>query len=348
MVDGMKLDDLNDRSKSIFRDIVESYLKTGEPVGSRRLSRSIALSPASIRNVMADLEDLGLLAAPHTSAGRLPTEVGLRLFVDGLLEVGDLTEDERRNIEAECSAKGRAPEEMLSTAINALSGLSSCASLVMAEKAERPVRHVEFVNLGPGRALVVVVHEDGSVENRLMETPLGLPPSSLQQAANYLNARLSGRTLEEAGRLVELEIRAQQTELDTLTQKVVASGLATWSGTAADDGAVLIVRGQSNLLEDVAALEDLERVRRLFDDLEAKREVVKLLNSARDGSGVRIFIGSETNLFSLSGSSVIVAPYMNGEQRIVGVIGVIGPTRLNYARIIPMVDYTARVIGQML
>ncbi|MGF1606032.1 MAG: heat-inducible transcriptional repressor HrcA [Rhodothalassiaceae bacterium] len=347
----MKLEDLNERSRAIFRDIVETYLTTGEPVGSRRLSQSIALSPASIRNVMADLEDLGLLAAPHTSAGRLPTDRGLRLFVDGLLEVGDLTEADRRNIDEQCAAAGRAPEDMLAEATHLLSGLSRCAGLVMAEKLEKPVRHVEFVNLNPGRALVVVVHEDGAVENRLIETPLGLPVSALQQASNYLNARFAGRTFEEARKLIETEIAADQAQLDALTAKVVSGGLATWSGEVGEMPS-LIVRGQSNLLEDVKAAEDLERVRQLFDDLESKRDVIKLLESARQGNGVRIFIGAENNLFSLSGSSVIVAPYMKGEpggeQRIVGVIGVIGPTRLNYARIIPMVDYTARVIGQML
>lgn len=343
----MTLEDLNERSRAIFRDIVETYLKTGEPVGSRRLSQSIALSPASIRNVMADLNDLGLLESPHTSAGRQPTELGLRLFVDGLLEVGDLTEQDRRDIDARCAAKGRAPEEVLTQATNLLSGLSQCAGLVTSEKLEQPVRHVEFVNLNPGRALVVVVHEDGAVENLLIEVPAGLPASSLVQASNYINAHFQGRTFEEARRVMEKEIEAEQAELDDLTARVVETGLASWAGSQGGSPS-LIVRGTANLLEDVNAQTDLERIRRLFDDLENKRDVINLLASARDAGGVRIFIGSENNLFSLSGSSVVVAPYMKGEQRVVGVIGVIGPTRLNYARIIPMVDYTARVVGQLL
>ena len=351
----MRIEELNERSKTIFRSNVESYIESSEPVGSRTLSRigGLTLSPASIRNVMADLEDLGLLESPHTSAGRLPSHLGLRLFVDGLLEVGDLTESERANIESQCLAKGRATEDVLNEATQLLSGLSRCAGLVVAEKVETPVRHVEFVHLGPGRALVVVVHENGDVENRVIEVPHGLPPSALQHASNYLNARFAGRTFEEAKKLIEAEISQDKAKLDRLAANVVHTGLATWGG--ADQDPALIVRGQANLLDDVRAIEDLERVRRLLEDLEAKRDMLRLVKASRDAEGVRIFIGAENNLFSLSGSSVIVAPYVSGGDaadphggKIVGVIGVIGPTRLNYARIIPMVDYTARVVGRLL
>jgi heat-inducible transcriptional repressor len=296
---------------------------------------------------MADLEDMGILYAPHTSAGRIPTQTGLRLFVDGLLEVGAISREERRNLEDQCRHAGRRMEDVLSQATTALSGLSHCAGMVLVPKLNAPLKHIEFVPLSPGRALVVVVTEDGAVENRLIDVPLGLPPSALTQAANYLNARLLGRTFEEAKTLIEKELEEKRTELDELTTAVVSAGFATWSGGAREEGA-LIVKGLGNLLEDVAAQEDLERIRKLYDDLEAKRDLIKLLDLAKNADGVRIFIGAENKLFSLSGSSVIVAPYGDANEKIIGVIGVIGPTRLNYARIIPMVDYTAKLVGRYL
>lgn len=350
----MRLDELNARSRDIFRQIVETYLETGEPVGSRTLARlvGLGLSPASIRNVMADLEDAGLLYAPHTSAGRIPTHSGLRMFVDGLLEIGDLSDSERRNIEAQCRVAGRRAEDVLAEATAALSGLSQCAGVVLVPKTNAPLRHIEFVSLGPGRALVVIVGEDGSVENRLVDLPLGLPPSALVQATNYLSARVVGRSFEEARAIIERELAEKQAELDALTSQVVAAGLATWTGGngGPHDGedAGLIIRGWGHLLDDVQAQTDLERVRKLFDDLETKRDLARLLDLARDAEGVRIFIGAENNLFSLSGSSVILAPVANGQEKIIGVIGVIGPTRLNYARIIPMVDYTAKMVGRFI
>jgi heat-inducible transcriptional repressor len=345
----MDIQELNKRSREIFRIIVETYLDSGEPIGSRTISRvsGIDLSSASVRNVMADLEEFGLLASPHTSAGRLPTEAGLRLFVDGLLEIGDLTSDQRSEIESHCAGSGRGVEEVLAEATQMLSGLSHCASLVMAPKQNAPLKQIEFVYLQPGRGLVVLVFENGSVENRVIDLPPGLPPTGLVRATNYLNARLAGRTFEEMSRQVEQELKERQAELDSLTAEVVASGLATWAG-GEEAASSLIVRGRANLLEDEGGIENLERIRQLFDDLESKQDLLRLLDGAREGSGVKIFIGAETNLFSLSGSSVIVSPYMNGAGEIVGVVGVIGPTRLNYARIIPMVDYTARVIGKIL
>lgn len=346
--------ELDQRSRDIFKQIVETYLETGEPVGSRTLSRGlpISLSPASIRNVMQDLEAVGLIYSPHTSAGRLPTEMGLRLFVDGLLEIGDLAESERLQIETQIAASNRQQsiEELLTKATNLLSGLSQCAGVVVTPKRNMRLKHLEFVPLEPTRALVVLVGEDGSVENRVIEIAPGLPPSTLMEASNYLNARIQGKTLQEISRLVQEEIETQRAHLDRLAAKVVEMGLATWAGEAEDEAEskTLIVRGRSNLLENIAALEDLERIRQLFDDLETKKDLIHLLGLAESAEGVRIFIGSENKLFSLSGSSLIVSPYRDTEKRIVGVIGVIGPTRLNYARIIPMVDYTARVIGRLL
>ncbi len=341
---------LADRQREIFRRLVEAFLTSGEPVGSRTLSQILpmTLSPASIRNVMADLENMGLLYAPHTSAGRVPTERGLRLFVDGLLQVGDLAPPELQAIEARLNDTGHGVEELLTQATTMLSGLSRCAGMVVTTKQDSPLKHVEFVNLSPGKALVIMVSEDGQVENRLINTPAGLPVSALAEASNYLNARLSGRTLDDARSGILSELEGERAELDTLTAKIVAEGLATLSAPADSDEKVLIVRGTSHLLDSMEAQSDLERIRNLFDDIERKNELIRLLELAREGDGVRIFIGSENRLFSLSGSSIVAAPYINAKGKVVGVIGVLGPTRLNYARIIPMVDHTAKVIGRLL
>ncbi|MGH6956023.1 MAG: heat-inducible transcriptional repressor HrcA [Caulobacteraceae bacterium] len=344
---GPALAELDTRARDIFRRIVETYLETGEPVGSRTISRTgVSLSPASIRNTMQDLAALGLLDAPHISAGRMPTHLGLRLFVDGLLEVGDLAEDERRAIEARLSAHGRSMEEALNEASAILSGLAGGAGVVVAPSREAGVKHVEFVALGPDQTLVVVVFDDGQVENRLMRRPAGLTPSALAEASNFLNARLRGRTLAEARLEVGHELERARRELDTASARLVEEGLAAWSGGAEAERA-LIVRGRANLIGDSETVADLERVRMLFDDLEQKEQLIGLLDLVRDAEGVRIFIGAETRLFSLSGSALIAAPYMSGRQKVLGAIGVIGPARLNYARVIPLVDYTARVLGRI-
>src|SRR5262250_2780848 len=343
----VSLAQLNERSRDIFRQIVESYLATGEPVGSRNISRLITtpLSPASVRNVMSDLEQLGLIYAPHTSAGRLPTELGLRFFVDALMEIGDLGESDRREMEAKVAAAGKSMDAVLNEASGMLSGLTRAAGVVLTAKSNVRLKHIEFVRLE--RALVILVADDGQVENRIISVPMGLPAASLTEAANFLNAHVRGRTLAEAKVELEKARAVAQAELDQLTQKLVAAGLASWSGGASDERK-LIVRGAAHLLDDLRALEDLERVRLLFDDLETKRGVIDLLGRAERADGARIFIGSENKLFSLSGSSTIVAPYRDGTGRIVGVLGVIGPTRLNYARVIPMVDYTAKVVSRLI
>jgi heat-inducible transcriptional repressor len=339
---------LDARSASILREVVEQYVETGEPVGSRTLSRLLPLnlSPATIRNVMADLTDAGLLFAPHTSAGRLPTERGLRLFVDGLLQFGELSEENREKIEASLARSGRSMQDTMVEASTMLSGLSAAAGLVLAPKSDGPVKHIEFVPLGPGRALVVLVSGDGQVENRIIEIPPGIPPSSLQQASNYLNAQLSGLSLTELSRRVAADMATDRTELDALAASVVATGLATWSGEGR--GGSLIIRGQGRLLADIDQVEKLTAIQHLFDRLEAQETMLKLLDLAETSDGVRIFIGAESGLFGAAGVSMIVAPARNRQDRIVGAIGVIGPTRINYGRIIPVVDYTARVIGRML
>ncbi|MEO1793355.1 MAG: heat-inducible transcriptional repressor HrcA [Pseudomonadota bacterium] len=341
---------LNDRAREILRRIVDSYVTTGEPVGSRSLSRDLpmTLSPASVRNVMSDLEHLGLIYAPHTSAGRLPTTLGLRLFVDGLLEVGSLTDDERRQIESQITGHGHTTtDQLLAEAGEVISGLSECAGVVLTEKQVSTIKHIEFVPLEPSRAMVVLVGDNGSVENRIMDLPAGLPTSALISASNYLNAHARGKSLDEARSHIERQAADQRAALDELTRKVIAQGLAEWSGTL-DERKSLIVKGQSKLLTDVSAVEDLERIRLLFDDLEAKRDLVQLLGLSEDADGVRIFIGSENKLFSMSGSSLVTAPFRDEKRNVVGVLGVIGPTRLNYARVIPMVDFTAKVISKLI
>jgi heat-inducible transcriptional repressor len=338
--------DLNKRAREVLRLIVDAYVETGEPVGSRAISRRLgmSLSPATIRNVMADLEDVGLLHAPHTSAGRLPTEAGLRLFVHGLLQVGHLSDDEREAINGRASAAGRSLPEMLGEATAVLSGLSGCTGLVVAPKTDKPLKHLEFVALGPGRTLIVMVTEDGVVENRVIETPLGIPAASLVMASNYLSSRLIGRTIDEGRAAILAEIQTAQTQLDSLTAGLVEAGLAIRSiGTDQ-----LIVRGQGNLLEDIGDRADVIRIRALFEALETKDTMLKLLEAANRAEGVQIFIGSENEMFAHAGCSMIITPYMNSREQVVGAIGVIGPTRLNYARIIPMVDYTAKVISRLL
>ena len=342
---------LDDRSREIFRSLVENYLESGEPVGSRTLSRVIGskLSPATIRNTMQDLELLGLLDSPHVSAGRVPTELGLRLFLDGFLQVGEISHIERAEIERSLSADDPDLGAVLDRASGLLSGMTHGASLILAPKSDSPIRHVEFVSLSAERALVVLVFADGNVENRLFTPPAGLTPSAMREAANFLNAILEGRTLADIRAVVSAEIEARRQELDALAAELVESGAALWSGDGSGaDATRLIVRGRANLLEGGAYEIDLERIRKLFDDLERKRDLAQLLELTEAGDGVRVFIGSENKLFSLSGSSLVVSPYMNAERKIVGAVGVIGPTRQNYGRIVPIVDYTAQLVGRLI
>ncbi|MEO0465343.1 MAG: heat-inducible transcriptional repressor HrcA [Pseudomonadota bacterium] len=343
------LQSLDARSRDIFRTIVEGYLDTGEPVGSRTLSKSgISLSPASIRNVMADLTDLGLIDSPHISAGRQPTHAGLRLFVDGFLESGDPSAADQDEIESRLSAAGRDRDAVLAEASTLLSGVARGAGLVSAPTRDAPIRHVEFVPLGTGDALCVLVTEDGDVENRLVAMPKDLPVTALMEASNYLNTRLKGKSLEGSHAAILGELEDHRAELDETTSALVEAGLAEWSGNGEGSEPKLIVHGHANLLEDATAAEDLDRVRQIFNMLERQQAVLDILSKTQEAGGVRLFIGSENRLFQLTGSSVIVAPYMNAQKQVVGALGVIGPTRLNYARVIPMVDYTARVVSRII
>ncbi|MCR8549549.1 heat-inducible transcriptional repressor HrcA [Salipiger sp. P9] len=345
------LEELNDRSREVFRRVVESYLEFGEPVGSRTLTRALSekVSAATIRNVMQDLEFLGLLDSPHVSAGRIPTQMGLRMFVDGLLEVRDLDHTDREKLDATLGPGGSGDDVsgVLDRVGAALSGVTRGASLVLTPKQEAPIKHIEFVSLGHDRALVVLVFADGHVENRLFTPPPGQTPSSMREAANFLNALIEGKTLAELRRVMADEIIRRRQEIDSLAADLIEAGIATWEGDA-DTSARLIVRGRANLLGGEAESDELDRIRSLFDDLERKRDIAEFLELAESGDGVRIFIGSENKLFSLSGSSLVVSPYMNADRKIIGAVGVIGPTRLNYGRIVPIVDYTAQLVGRLI
>ena len=349
------LSDLDSRARHIFRDIVESYLETGVPVGSKTLALSggRSLSPATIRNTMAELSRFGLLASPHVSAGRVPTQAGLRLFVDGLLEIGDLGATERHRLETRLAGAAQSPDQFLEQASGMLAGLAGGAGLVLSPSAapqSPPLRHVEFVALDDGQALVVLVYTDGRIENRLMPKPEGLLPASLERAGNFLSARLKGRRLEEARADILEEMANGQAQIDAAAEGLIKQGLAEWSGGAesTDIKRALIVRGRAQLLDNLEAQTDLERIRLLFEDLERKEELIALLDRTEEADGVKIFIGTENPLFSLSGSSLVIAPYRDAAQNILGAVGVIGPTRLNYARVIPMVDYTAQLVGRRL
>ena len=342
------LDEMNERSREVFRLVVEAYLASGEPVGSRTLTRTMEekVSAATIRNVMQDLEYMGLLDSPHASAGRMPTQSGLRLFVDGLLEMRNLDSDDRDKIHASLGNENQDVTAMLDKVGSALSGITQSASLVLTPKQDAPIKHIEFVNLADDRALAVIVQADGHVENRIFRHEPGLPPASLREAANYLNATAAGRTLSELRQAVRSDIGLRRRELDDAARSMVELGLAIWENEGADHER-LIVRGRANLLDDDAGPAELDRIKTLFDDLERKRDIAEFLDLADHGEGVRIFIGSENKLFSLSGSSLVVSPYMNADRKVIGAVGVIGPTRLNYGRIVPIVDYTAHLVGRL-
>ncbi len=349
MTDGSRiLSEMNDRSREVFRRVVEGYLDSGDPVGSRTLTRTMSekVSAATVRNVMQDLEFLGLLDSPHISAGRIPTQLGLRMFVDGLLEVGTLAEADRQRIDSTTGSGDQDVATLLDQVGAALSGITRGASLVLAPKHEAAIKHIEFVSLAADRALVVLVLADGHVENRVFTPPPGQTASSMREAANFLNALATGKTLSDLRRTIGQEIANRRAEIDLLAREMVESGLALWEN-AGESSERLIVRGRANLIDSAPEQADVDRIRSLFDDLERKRDIAEFLDLTEAGEGVRIFIGSENKLFSLSGSSLVVSPYMNADRKIIGAVGVIGPTRLNYGRIVPIVDYTAQLVGRL-
>ena len=343
------IQEMNERSKIVFRNLVDSYIETGEPVGSQTLAKALTeeISPATIRNVMQDLEVLGLLDSPHVSSGRIPTQQGLRLFVDALLEVGEISNKEQEIIDHSVKEDPKDLSNILTRAGSVLSGLTKTASLVLAPKTEAPIKHIEFVSLSAERALAVLVTADGMVENRVFEPPLGQTQSDFREAANFMNAYAKGLTLSELREVMVTEVSKRQLEIDKIAGQLVKDGLAVWDGKDTNNSR-LIVRGRANLIDGTTAEDDFEKLRELFDDLERKQDIANFLNLTEKGEGVRVFIGSENKLFSLSGSSLVISPYMNSEHKIIGAVGVIGPTRLNYGRIVPIVDYTAQLVGKTL
>ena len=343
------LTEMNDRSREVFQRVVEGYLQSGEPVGSRTLTRSLSenLSAATVRNVMQDLEYLGLLDSPHVSSGRIPTQMGLRMFVDGLLEVDGLAITDRQRLDGTINKNLKDISATLDKIGSTLSGITQGASLVLSPKQESEIEHVEFVSLAHDRALVVLVFSNGHIENRLFRPPLGQTPSSLKEAANFLNSIMQGRTLSQAKEIIQKEISIRRQELDSLAAELVENGIVFWEAKG-ERQERLIVRGRANLLESEAEEEELERIRLLFNDLERKQDIAEFLDLTEQSDGVRIFIGSENKLFSLSGSSLVVSPYMNSDKKVIGAVGVIGPTRLNYGRIVPIVDYTAQLVGKLI
>lgn len=339
---------LNERSLEIFRTLVDAYMETGEPIGSRTLSRrlGISLSPATIRNVMADLEDAGLLYAPHTSAGRLPTDEGLKYFVQGLLEVGQLTPQDQESIESLCMKSGKNLNASLEEATKLLSGLSQCAGVVVAPKSENTLKHIEFVPINQHSGLVILITDDGMIENRIIDLPPGLPSSSLVESTNYLNSFLSGKTLREIKDIIHNDLTTQRAHLHELSNKVIQTGLAVWADDS-NEGA-LIVKGQAHLLNNITELKDIDRIRELFETLETQKSMIDLLDASINAQGIQIFIGSKNPLFNMSGCSVIVSPFKNTKDKVIGAIGIIGPTRMNYGKIIPLVDYTAKILSRII
>ncbi len=342
---------LKPRALEIFNVLVTAYLESGQPIGSKTLAQRLRhdLSPASIRSNMSDLEHAGLLFSPHTSAGRVPTESGLRMYVDGLMEFSpDLTTEDRMSIDGECAVRGVSVDELLEKTSRTLSGLSRCASLVLSPASNAELQHFEFVPLGENRALAVLVRMDGKVENRLIDLPSGVPQSAMTRASNYMNARLSGRDLAAATGMIRSEIAAQRAELDEMSRRLVEAGVGLWAEGSSSEDAVLVMRGQSNLLDDIQAGEELETIGQLFDELEARENALRLLDATSEGDGVKIFIGAENKLFTNTGCSMVIAPYHDSKKQVIGAIGVLGPRHMNYARIIPMVDYTSRAIAAVL
>lgn len=344
-----KRDDLNIRSLEVFKELVDAYIETGEPVGSRTLSKRLStkLSPATIRNVMADLEEMNFLYSPHTSAGRVPTDHGLNFFIHGLLEINDIETADRTFIEKLSRGKGRNPEAVIEEATRMLSGLSQCAGLVLAPKIEAPLKDIQFVPLSEGRVLLILISQQGAVENRILDLPNDVPMHTLQEAANYLSHHMRGKTLSSARETIALEMSKHKKDLDALTSRIVEQGLAVWSG-GAEQNSSLIVKGQSQLLKRMNAQEDLARIQDLFTLLEEKENFAHLLDASIQADGVQIFIGSENQLFQMAGCSVVISPYKNAQNKVLGTIGVIGPTRMNYRRVIPLVDYTAKIVSKLL
>lgn len=349
----VRFSQLSSRSKEIFSALVDAYIETGEAVGSRLLAKRApcALSSATIRNIMADLEEAGLLYAPHTSAGRIPTEAGLSFFVDSLLECSDFEDDtaiehtleERLSEEA---ASGGEVDEVLEQATALLSGLSQYAGIVLSPKTDSILKRIEFVTLSPTQLLVVILSNTGHVENRLIPYDRNLTPEQLKQLSNYLSTYLEGKTLVEGLAWVQAELKKQQHRFTKEATRLVQQGLETWS--RAHKPSSLILKGQANLLDAVEERNELDPIRNLFEAIETKQTMVHLLEATSNAEGIQVFIGSENPNFNVAGCSLVAASYRSADNRIVGALGVIGPSNMHYRQVIPLVSCTAKVINRLL
>jgi len=340
--------ELSDRSKQIFKSVVETYLKTGSPSGSETILKKggVNLSSSSIRLILANLQKEGLLFAPHTSAGRLPTDKGMRFFVDGLLEFGRLSKNEKENIKNQCQSRGSSFQEVLNEASKTISGLSNCAGIVVAPKFLNKIKHIEFIRLNSNQIMSIIASENGLVENRILNSKNNYNESTLKQASNYLNSNFVGKTIDQIKTIISKEIKNTKNKLDSLATKLVNEGIIEIVPNL--ETPYIFLHGQSSLLEEEVISKDLDQIRNLFDDIENKSNFLNVIENTSKGQGVQIFIGSQNFLFKHSGLSMVMAPYKNNEQKIIGAIGVVGPMRLNYAKIVPLVDYTSKIVGRML
>jgi len=340
--------ELSDRSKQIFKSVVETYLETGSPSGSETILKKggVNLSSSSIRLILANLQKEGLLFAQHTSAGRLPTDKGIRFFVDGLLEFGRLTQDERDNIKQQCLAKGTSFQEVLDEASKVISGLSSHTCIVVAPKNQNSIKHIEFIRLNSSQVMSIIASANGQIENRIIDDGGVYTDNILREISNYLNAKYLNKSIGEIKRNIQLEINNSKGRLEVLSQNLVQKGILEIAPNS--ENPYIFLHGQSNLLEDEIISKDLDQIRKLFDEIENKTNFLEILENTNSAKGVQIFIGSQNFLFKHSGLSMIMAPYKDKDQKIIGAIGVMGPTRLNYAKIVPLVDYTSKIIGKVL
>ncbi len=347
MVDNLYTE-LNDRSKLIFKKLVESYLETGSPAGSETIMKmgGFNLSSASIRTILSNLQKEGLLFAPHRSAGRMPTEKGMRFFVDGLLEFGRISKSDMENIKQQCSTKDKSYEEVLNLASKTISGLSNYAGIVIAPKFQKNLKHLEFIRLNKSQLMLILAYENGEIENRIIEDKGVYNNNFLIQASNYLTSKFNNKNITQIKKEIQVDIQKSQNKLEIISSKLVQQGII--QNQPKPNNPYIFLHGQSNLLKDEIISKDLDQIRSLFDEIEKKSSFVEILENAGRAKGVQIFIGSKNFLFKHSGLSMVMAPYKNNEQEIIGAIGVVGPTRLNYSKIVPLVDYTSKIIGKVI
>ena len=340
--------ELSHRSKQIFKSVVETYLETGSPSGSETILKKglIDLSSSSIRSILAELQKEGFLYAPHTSSGRLPTDKGMRLFVDGLLEFGRLSKNEQENIKQQCVSKGASFQDVLEEASKLISGLSNHAGIVVAPKFQNKIKHIEFIRLNNSQVMSIIASINGQIENRIINEKGLYSDNTLKEISNYLNSKYTNKNIDEIKKNIKDDIKNSKGRLEVLSKNLVKKGILELEPNT--ENPYIFLHGQSSLLGDEIISKDLDQIRKLFDEIENKNTFVNILENTNAAKGVQIFIGSQNFLFKHSGLSMVMAPYKNKAQEIIGAIGVVGPTRLNYSRIVPLVDYTSKIIGKVL